>query len=236
MKRVGIIGAGRFGLSLAEALAETGTEVLLIDRNNALVQGAIKKVTWAVQCDATSASALEAAGISECDTVVVAIGSNVEASMLVTANCKELGIATVISKATSEIHGKILDKLGADHVVYPDRESARRLARNITEHNAYDLLEISEGLSLAEIDVPEACVGKTLAEADLRKCVGKTLAEADLRKKSGVTVLCIRRPDPKNNRKPLQIVIPNPNDAFEAEDKLIVFGTTSGIDTLSGKA
>ena len=224
MKRVGIIGAGRFGLSLAEALAETGTEVLLIDRNNALVQGAIKKVTWAVQCDATSANALEAAGISECDTVVVAIGSNVEASMLVTANCKELGIKTVISKATREIHGKILDKLGADHVVYPDRESAHRLARNITEHNAYDLLELSEGLSLAEIDVPEACVGKTLAEADLRK-------------KSGVTVLCIRRPDPKNNRKPLQIIIPNPNnDAFEANDKLIVFGTTSGIDALSGKA
>ena len=223
MKRVGIIGAGRFGLSLAEALAETGTEVLLIDRNNALVQNAIKKVTWAVQCDATSANALESAGISECDTVVVAIGSNVEASMLVTANCKELGIKTVISKATSEIHGKILDKLGADHVVYPDRESAHRLARNITEHNAYDLLEISEGLSLAEIDVPEACVGKTLAEADLRK-------------KSGVTVLCIRRPDPKNNRKPLQVLIPNPNDAFEAEDKLIVFGTTSGIDALSGKA
>ena len=224
MKRVGIIGAGRFGLSLAEALAETGIEVLLIDRNNALVQNAIKKVTWAVQCDATSANALESAGISECDTVVVAIGSNVEASMLVTANCKELGIKTVISKATSEIHGKILDKLGADHVVYPDRESAHRLARNITEHNAYDLLELSEGLSLAEIDVPEACVGKTLAEADLRK-------------KSGVTVLCIRRPDPKNNRKPLQIIIPNPNnDAFEAEDKLIVFGTTSGIDTLSGKA
>ena len=224
MKRVGIIGAGRFGLSLAEALAETGIEVLLIDRNNALVQGAIKKVTWAVQCDATSANALEAAGISECDTVVVAIGSNVEASMLVTANCKELGIKTVISKATSEIHGKILDKLGADHVVYPDRESAHRLARSITEHNAYDLLEISEGLSLAEIDVPESCIGKTLAEADLRK-------------KSGVTVLCIRRPDPKNNRKPLQIIIPNPNnDAFEAEDKLIVFGTTSGIDALSGKA
>ena len=223
MKRVGIIGAGRFGLSLAEALAETGIEVLLIDRNNALVQAAIKKVTWAVQCDATSANALESAGISECDTVVVAIGSNVEASMLVTANCKELGIKTVISKATSEIHGKILDKLGADHVVYPDRESAHRLARNITEHNAYDLLEISEGLSLAEIDVPEACVGKTLAEADLRK-------------KSGVTILCIRRPDPKNNRKPLQILIPNPNDAFEAEDKLIVFGTTSGIDALSGKA
>ena len=222
MNRVGIIGAGRFGLSLAEALADTGTEVLLIDRNNALVQAAIKKVTWAVQCDATSAAALESAGIAECGTVVVAIGSNVEASMLVTANCKELGIKTVISKATSEIHGKILDKLGADHVVYPDRDSAHRLARNITEHNAYDLLEISEGFSLAEIDVPEECIGKTLAEADLRK-------------KSGVTVLCIRRPDPKKSRNPRQIVIPGPDDAFEADDKLIVFGTTSGIDAISSK-
>ena len=222
MKRVGIIGAGRFGLSLAEALADAGTEVLLIDRNNALVQSAIKKVTWAVQCDATSASALESAGIVECDTVVVAIGSNVEASMLVTANCKELGIKNVIAKATSEIHGKILDKLGADQIIYPDRDSAHRLARNITEHNAYDLLEISEGFSLAEIDVPEACIGKTLAEADLRK-------------KSGVTVLCLRRLDPKNARKPRQIVIPAVNDAFLAGDKLIVFGTTSGIDAISGK-
>ena len=208
MKRVGIIGAGRFGLSLAEALADAGTEVLLIDRNNALVQSALKKVSWAVQCDATSASALEAAGVAECDTVVVAIGSNVEASMLVTANCKELGLKTVISKATSEIHGKILDKLGADQIIYPDRDSAHRLARNITEHNAYDLLEISEGFSLAE---------------------------ADLRKKNGVTVLCIRRPDPRNARNPRQIVIPSPGDAFQSDDKLIVFGTTAGIDTISGK-
>ena len=222
MKRVGIIGAGRFGLSLAEALADAGTEVLLIDRNNALVQSALKKVSWAVQCDATSASALEAAGVAECDTVVVAIGSNVEASMLVTANCKELGLKTVISKATSEIHGKILDKLGADQIIYPDRDSAHRLARNITEHNAYDLLEISEGFSLAEIDVPDVCIGKTLAEADLRK-------------KNGVTVLCIRRPDPRNARNPRQIVIPSPGDAFQSDDKLIVFGTTAGIDTISGK-
>lgn len=221
MKRVGIIGAGRFGLSLAEALADTGTEVLLIDRNNALVQKAMKTVTWSIQCDATNASALEAAGIGQCDMVVVAIGSNIEASMLVTANCKEIGVPTVISKATSEIHGKILEKLGSDHIVYPDRDSARRLARNITDHNAYDLLEISKGLSLAEIDVPDACVGKSLAEADIRK-------------KYGVTVLCIRRPDPQSDKKPLRVLIPVPTDKFEENDKLIVFGTTGGIDKISG--
>lgn len=222
MKRVGIIGAGRFGLSLAEALADAGTEVLLIDRNSTLVQNALKKVTWAVQCDATSAQSLESAGLTECDTVVVAIGSNLEVSMLVTANCKELGIKSVISKATSEIHGKILDRLGADMVIYPDRDSAHRLARSITKHGAFDLLEISEGFSLAEIEVPPFCMGKTLADADIRK-------------KFGVTVLCIRRLDPKSPRKPRQIVIPGPNDAFQADDKIIVFGTTHGIDSISLK-
>ena len=222
MKRVGIIGAGRFGLSLAEALADAGTEVLLIDRNSTLVQNALKKVTWAVQCDATSAQSLESAGLTECDTVVVAIGSNLEVSMLVTANCKELGIKSVISKATSEIHGKILDRLGADMVIYPDRDSAHRLARSITKHGAFDLLEISEGFSLAEIEVPPFCMGKTLADADIRK-------------KFGVTVLCIRRLDPKSPRKPRQIVIPGPNDAFQADDKIIVFGTTQGIDSISLK-
>ena len=222
MKRIGIIGAGRFGLSLAEALADAGTEVLLIDRNSTIVQNALKKVTWAIQCDATSAQALESAGLAECDTVVVAVGANLEVSMLVTANCKELGIKSVISKATSEIHGKILEKLGADMVVYPDRDSAHRLARSITKHGAFDLLEISDGFSLAEIDVPPFCVGKTLAEADIRK-------------KHGVTILCIRRPDPKSPRKPSLVVIPGPNDAFQPEDKIIVFGTTHGIDTISSK-
>ena len=114
MKRIGIIGAGRFGLSLAESLAEAGQEVLLIERNGAIVQNARDMVAQAVQGDATNERTLDEAGLRECDVAVVAIGSNVEASMLVTANCKELGIKTVISKATSELHGKILDKLGAD--------------------------------------------------------------------------------------------------------------------------
>ena len=222
MKRVGIIGAGRFGLSLAEALADVGTEVLLVDRNSSIVQNALKKVTWSVQCDATNEKSLESAGLAECDMAVVAIGSNLEASMLATANCKELGVKSVISKATSETHGRILEKLGADMVVYPDRDSAHRLARSITNHGAFDLLEISDGFSLAEIDVPPFCVGKSLAEADIRK-------------KYGVTGLCIRRHDPKSPRKPGQVVIPGPGDEFQPEDKIIVFGTTPGIDSISTK-
>ena len=219
MKRIGIIGAGRFGLSLAESLAEAGQEVLLVERNGGLVQAARNVVSSAVQGDATNARALDDAGLKECEVAVVAIGGNVEASLLATANCKELGVPNVIAKATSELHGKILEKLGADQVIFPDRESAHRLARSITNRGAFDLLEISEGYSIAEIKVPDSCKDKTLAQADLRK-------------RTGVTVLCIRRLD-ENPKNPRAIIVPGPNDQIHADDKLIVFGTTKQIDDIT---
>ena len=221
MKRIGIIGGGRFGLSLAESLSEAGTEVLLFERNGTIVQNASAFVTYAVQGDATNARALEDAGLKECDAAVVASGANVEASLLATANCKELGVGTVISKATSELHGRILEKLGADQVVFPDRESAHRLARSITNRGAFDLLEISEGCSIAESRAPEVCRGKTLAQANLRN-------------RTGVTVLCIRRLD-EHLQKPRAIIVPGPNDQIHADDKLIVFGTTKQIDAVTGE-
>lgn len=221
MRRVGIIGAGRFGMALAQSLAESGTEVLLLERNGALVQRALEVVSESVQGDATSARILEEAGFAECDVAVVAIGSNIEASTLALANCKDLGIPLVYAKASSELHGKILLKLGADQVIYPDRDSAHRLAHTIMSGGAFDLLEVSEGCSIAEIDVPDACADKTLAQADLRK-------------KTGVTVLCIRRLD-ENPKKPRAVLIPGPNDQIHADDKLIVFGTRKQIDALSGE-
>ena len=221
MRRVGIIGAGRFGMALAQSLAESGTEVLLLERNGALVQRALEVVSESVQGDATSARILEEAGFAECDVTVVAIGSNIEASTLALANCKDLGIPLVYAKASSELHGKILLKLGADQVIYPDRDSAHRLAHTIMSGGAFDLLEVSEGCSIAEIDVPDSCADKTLAQADLRK-------------KTGVTVLCIRRLD-ENPKKPRAVLIPGPNDQIHADDKLIVFGTRKQIDALSGE-
>ena len=118
MKRIGIIGAGRFGMSLAETLANAGAEVILIDRNRPAMQSASEFAT-ALQGDATQPHVLAEAGFGECDVVVVAIGSNIEASMMATANCKELGVTSVVAKATSELHGKILRRIGADSVVYP---------------------------------------------------------------------------------------------------------------------
>lgn len=218
MKRIGIIGAGRFGMSLAESLANAGTEVLLIDRNRPAMQNASEFAT-ALQGDATQQHVLEEAGFAECDVVIVAIGSNMEASIMATANCKELGVPNVVSKATSELHGKILRKIGADSVVYPDRDSAHRLARAIANHAVVDFLEVSEGYSIAEIDVPDGVRGMSLAEADLRK-------------KSGVTVLCIRRAD-EDPKKPRRIVIPQASDTLEPGDRLIVFGETRKLDALS---
>ena len=218
MKRIGIIGAGRFGMALAESLANAGTEVLLIDRNRPAMQTASEFAT-ALQGDATQPHVLEEAGFGECDVVVVAIGSNIEASMMATANCKEIGIPNVVAKATSELHGKILRRIGADNVVYPDRDSAHRLARSIANHDVIDFLEVSEGYSIAEIEVPDGVRGRTLAEADLRN-------------KTGVTVLCIRRAD-SDPKKPRKIVIPQAKDVLESDDKLIVFGETKNIDSLS---
>lgn len=217
-KRVGIIGAGRFGMALAESLMNAGSEVVLLDRNRPAMQSASEFAT-AIQGDATQPHVLQEAGFDECDVVVVAIGSNIEASMMATANCKELGVKTVISKASSELHGKILRRIGADSVIYPDRDSAHRLARAISNHDIVDFLEVSEGYSIAEIDVPE----------DMR---GQTLAEANFRKETGLIVLCIRRAseDPK---KPRSVIIPQASEQMLADDRLIVFGETKKLDELS---
>ncbi len=218
MKRVGIIGAGRFGMSLAESLTNAGMEVILVDRNRPAMQNASAFAT-ALQGDATQPHVLEEAGFGECDLVVVAIGSNIEASMMATANSKELGVPNVVAKATSELHGKILRRIGADTVVYPDRDSAHRLARAVANHNVIDFLEVSEGFSIAEIDVPEAARGKTLADADFRNA-------------TGLTILCIRRSSASPS-KPREVVIPQASSVLKSDDKLIVFGETKRIDGLT---
>ena len=218
MKRIGIVGAGRFGMALAESLANAGTEVLLIDRNRPAMQNASEFAT-ALQGDATQPHVLEEAGFGECDLVVVAIGSNVEASVMATANCKELGVPNVVAKAASELHGKILRRIGADSVVYPDRDSAHRLARAIAKGDIIDFLEVSEGYSIAEVDVPEALRGKTLAESDFRRV-------------TGLTILCIRRADPTDPIKPRKVLIPVATDVLIQDDKLIVFGETKKLDSL----
>lgn len=222
MKRIGIIGGGRFGSALTESLAEAGIDTLLIDRDRDTVQNLSEIASEAVQGDATQVRVLEEAGLTDCDAVVVAIGSNVEVSTLATANCKELGIPYVVAKAATDLHGRILKRIGADMVVFPDRDSARHLARTIVSRGAVDFFELSEGFSIAEIDAPE-------------KWHGKTLAEADVRRETGATVLCFRRsaPGDKDGSAHRDIVIPGANETILAGDKMIVFGESASIDKLT---
>lgn len=219
MKRIGIIGAGRFGQSLAESLAEKGAEVLLIDENRETIQELSEYVTKAVQGDATNPRALTDAGFQDCDTVVVAIGSNIEGSIMATVNCKELGIPTVVAKAVSDMHGKVLKRVGADIVVYPNKDRATRLARSLLARNPIDLFEIADGISVAEIAAPEFIIDKTLAEASVRQ-------------KYGVTVLAIRRlaEDP---RLPRQLIIADGGEKIQREDRLLVFGADKKIDDMA---
>jgi trk system potassium uptake protein TrkA len=219
MRRIGIVGAGRFGSVLAESLSEAGVETIVIDRDRTAVQNVAETATSAVEGDATIERTLVEAGFAGCDAAVIAIGSNVEVSTLATANCKELGIPMVVAKASSHIHGKILKRIGADTVIYPDRDSATRLARTLSSKGVVDLFEISDGCSLAEIDVPEDWKGKTPAQAEIRK-------------RTGVTLLCIRRLAPVATQ-PRIIIVPRPDETILPEDKLIVFGTPHQLDELA---
>lgn len=219
MKRIGIIGAGRFGQALTEGLAEKGAEVLLIDTNREVIQELSEYVTKAVEGDATNVRTLREAGFQDCDTVVVAIGGNLEGSIMATVNCKELGVPTVVAKATSDMHGKVLKRVGADIVVYPNRDRALRLARSLLARNSIDLFEIADGISVAEIAVPEALYDKTLAETTVRQTYG-------------VIILAIRRlaDDP---RLPRQVIIATGEERIQREDRLLVFGPDRKIDDLA---
>lgn len=219
MKRIGIIGAGRFGQALAECLAEKGVEILLIDENREIVQELSEYVTKAVQGDAANTRALQEAGFDGCDVVVVAIGHNMEGSIMATVNCKELGVGTVVAKAVSDMHGKVLKRVGADIVVYPNRDRAQRLARSLLSRNPIDLFEIADGVSVSEIAPPDALIGKTLIEAGVRR-------------EYGVTVLAIRRmaEDP---RLPRKVIIVTGEEVVEREDRLLVFGPDKRIDELA---
>ena len=219
MKRIGIIGAGRFGSFLVENLAKRGAEILLIDADRKKVQNFSEYVTNVIEGDVTNIRTLEDAGIQECDVVVIAIGSCVEGSIMATVNCKELGVERIIAKANSDLHGKILRRVGADQIVNPNRDCAKRLSKTLLSKDSVDLFEISEGLTVAEIDAPKPLHNKTLRGAELREHYG-------------VTVLCVRRLDPDPS-KPRSVIIPTPDDVITPDDKILIFGSHKDIDTLA---
>ncbi len=219
MKRIGIVGAGRFGEALAENLARQGAEVILLDFNRNTVQRMSTLVSKAVQGDGTNPNILEEAGFKDCDAAVVAIGTNMEGNILTTMNLKELKVPYVVAKAVSDTHGKVLERVGADLVIYPDRERAQRLARSLVAGVAVDYFEITEGVSVVEMKAPSQFIGKTLLETKIRQS-------------HGVTVLAIKR-EPDDGRTAKNIISPTGDDIIEEGDTLVIFGQDKKLEALS---
>ncbi|VBB05081.1 Hypothetical protein LUCI_0287 [Lucifera butyrica] len=214
-KQYAIIGLGRFGNSVALTLVNAGHEVLAIDADEDRVQRIADCVTHAVVADSTEENTLKSLGIRNFDIVIVAIGQNVQASVLTTLLLKELGVNYVVAKADNSLHGKMLEKVGADKVVFPERDMGQRIAHNLMSTNVIDYLEVAPDLGIIEVDVPQELLNVRLLDTNLR---------ADY----GITVLAIRR----NGKMTLS---PNPGERFLPDDKLILVGEGSGIQRFEEK-
>lgn len=214
MKQFAVIGLGRFGSSVARTLAQMGHEVLAIDTSEERVDAVSEVVTRAVQLDAMDEDSLQAVGIRNFDTVVVAIGENIQASILVALILKELGVKHVVVKAANELHGKVLEKIGVDKVIYPERDMGVRLARYLGSRHLVDYLDLSPDYSIVEVEVDE-------------RMAGKTLAQMDLRARKGLSVVAIRRG-------PSIIMGPGGDDAVQRGDILVVIGGKRDLERLEG--
>lgn len=173
-RQFAVIGLGRFGRGVCQSLHKMGYEVLGADREEKRVNQALsdKIVTHAIVLDSTDPAALKEAGIFEFDTVIIAIGNFLQESIITTLNVKEAGVLNVVAKASSEIHGKLLNRVGADRVVLPEYEAGCALARTLTKPAVLDRFELDPDNSIVEVLIPDEFDGKTLAELELRKNYG----------------------------------------------------------------
>ena len=169
-----LIGLGRFGAATAEALARLGHDVLAVDSDPHLVQEWSGRLTHVVEADATSTEALKQIGAADIGTAIVAIGTGVEASLLTTLALVDLGMNDIWAKAITPEHGRILERIGADHVIYPEREMGERVAHMLTG-KMIDFIEFDDGYAIAKTRTPTEAAGKTLGEAKLRSKYGVTI-------------------------------------------------------------
>lgn len=168
-KSYAVIGLGRFGISLASTLAEADCDVMVVDIDEEKIQEMAEKVTYAVKADVKEPGTLKALGVQNMDVVVVGISENMEASILATLQAKDLKVPFVMAKAMNELHGRILSKVGADEVIYPEKTMGLRTARNLLSNGLLDIFELSQDFSIAEFSVPESWVGKSLSQLKIRE-------------------------------------------------------------------
>lgn len=211
-KQFAVIGLGRFGTGIARTLSELGAEVLVIDIDEEKINDAISYATHAVQMDATDESALQSVGIGNFDVVCVCMG-DVQSSILITLLCKENGVKYVVSKARSDLHTKVLDRMGANQVVFPENDTGIAMAHKMVSKNILDFIELSPEYGIAEFETYEDWVGKNLIEIDFRK-------------KYGLNVVAIRHKDDSINVNPL------PKDIILEGDVVVVLGSERQIGHL----
>lgn len=168
-KAFAVLGLGKFGSSLAETLEAQGAQVLAVDADEDAVSGIASKVTHAVRADVCDMEALRSLGVSNMDGVVVAITGSLDASVLATITAKELGVPFILAKSSNEIHSKILEKVGADRVIIPEKESGRRMAYHLLAESFLDIIELSGTVSMVELSVKPEWVGRSLREMNFRQ-------------------------------------------------------------------
>ncbi|WP_066715382.1 potassium channel family protein [Clostridium sp. Marseille-P299] len=210
-----VFGLGRFGLSVAETLSDSGCQVLAVDNDEDKVNAVADKVTYAVKMDVTDADSLATLGIRNFDGAIIAIGENLEASALVTILAKEMGIPYVLAKAQNDIHAKVLKKVGADMVVFPEKETGIRIANNLIMGNFFDAVELSTTHSMMELDIPEEWIGHSLRELNLRA-------------KKKINVIAIKRHDKID-------INPEAEDPLEKDDVLVIIGQNEMLNKLTSQ-
>ncbi len=171
-KSYAVFGLGRYGRAVAKELVNNGADVLAVDADQSIVNSSIADIPFCKCADVTDPDVIQQLGIADIDVVIIAMANNLEATVMAIMLCKEAGVKTVIAKCANETHEKILSKVGADKVVFPEKESGVRLAKNILSSGFIDIVELSDDVSLIELSVKAEWVGKSLIDLDLRKKYG----------------------------------------------------------------
>lgn len=208
-KSYAVFGLGRYGKAVARELVNSGMDVIAVDLDQNVVNEEAAYIPVCKCADVTDPEVINRLGISEIDFVIVCIAENLEASVMAITLCKEVGVKTVIAKCSNEMHRKILLRVGADYVVFPENESGLRLAKNLLSSGIIDMLSLSKDVSVIEIDMKEEWVGKNLIELNLRK-------------KYGLNVVALKKGENVN-------VNINPEQPLSSDTNLIVIGNTSKL-------
>lgn len=213
-KQYAVIGLGRFGHWVARTLAEMGCEVMAMDRDEEKVKAVSEFITYAMVIDAMDEKALRAAGVNNVDMAIVSIGENIEANIIVVMLLKEIGVKNIIAKAVTPLHGKVLEHLKVNRIIYPERDMAIRVAHSLVRPGIVEQLELSPEYSIIEIAAPAALIGKKLRESQLRN-------------KYQVNLIAIRR---GSDTVTGWNVNPLPDDFIEKGDLLVLVGSNKALE------